>query len=226
MAVRQALEEIRRGIDSAARDSGRGKEEIRLVAVSKTFPASAVLEAYQAGHRDFGESRVQEWAEKREELPGDIRWHFIGHVQSNKARELIGKVSLIHSLDSLRLADTLEKYSREAGQETAVLLQVKTTHEPAKTGFSEDELEAFFARAGAYQFLRVQGLMTVGPLTEDEKQVRGSFRQLNTLAEKWRKKTGLPLQWLSMGMSHDYKIALREGANMLRIGSAIFGERK
>lgn len=226
MSVPRALEEIQSDIKDVLRGSGRAGEEIGLVAVSKTFAVPALLEAYQAGQRDFGESRVQEWSRKYEELPRDIRWHFIGHLQTNKVRELIGKISLLHSLDSLRLADVIEKYSREAGQETAALLQVKTADEPAKTGFAPGELEGFFEQAEKYQFLRVKGFMTIGPLTADEKQTRASFRQLREIAEKWRKKTGQPLQWLSMGMSHDYKIALQEGANLLRVGSAIFGERK
>ncbi len=184
-------------------------EGVQLVAVSKFHPIEALQQAYDAGQRLFGESRVQELTEKRRHLPADIRWHFIGHLQTNKVRQLIGKVDMIESVDSDRLLRLIDKESAAAGVVTAVLLQVHVAAEETKFGFLPDELSEWF-RSGGYTTLKathICGLMAMARIKAENPDLRG-------------------FDILSMGMSHDYPIAIAEGATHVRVGSAIFGERK
>ena len=202
-----------------------------LVAVSKTKSIAAIKELYHLGQRDFGENYVQEMADKHIHLPTDIRWHFIGHLQTNKVKYIAPFVYLIHGVDSLKLLKEINKQGIKSGRIINVLLQVHIAQEETKFGFDEKELEDLF-NANSRELielksLRIQGLMGMASFTDNEKQVRNEFRYLRSLADKYSK---LPiancrLSILSMGMSADYKIAIEEGSNMVRIGSLIFGER-
>lgn len=205
--------------------------EVGLVAVSKYHPAEAVAEAYDAGQRLFGESRVQELLDKAGRLPSDIRWHFIGHLQTNKVRALVssGVASLIESVDSERLLRLIDKESERAGIVSRVLVQAHVAQEETKFGFLPDELADFFA-CGGYRSLKathICGLMGMASNTDDEARVRADFAALAALkkhiTDTAEDLTGFDI--LSMGMSHDYLSAIAEGSNLVRVGTAIFGER-
>lgn len=205
-------------------------EGVQLVAVSKFHPVEALQQAYDAGQRLFGESRVQELTEKRRHLPADIRWHFIGHLQTNKVRQLIGNVDMIESVDSDRLLRLIDKESAAAGVVTRVLLQVHVAAEETKFGFLPDELLEWF-RSGGYTTLKathICGLMAMASNTDDHERVRADFRAVAGLMARIKAENpdlrGFDI--LSMGMSHDYPLAIAEGATHVRVGSAIFGERK
>lgn len=205
-------------------------EGVQLVAVSKFHPVEALQQAYDAGQRLFGESRVQELTEKRRHLPADIRWHFIGHLQTNKVRQLIGNVDMIESVDSDRLLRLIDKESAVAGVVTRVLLQVHVAAEETKFGFLPDELLEWF-RSGGYTTLKathICGLMAMASNTDDDERVRADFRAVAGLMARIKDENpdlrGFDI--LSMGMSHDYPLAIAEGATHVRVGSAIFGERK
>ncbi|MCH5225893.1 MAG: YggS family pyridoxal phosphate-dependent enzyme [Muribaculaceae bacterium] len=203
---------------------------VEIVAVSKFHPDSMIMEAYEAGQHIFGESRVQEFVEKVKTLPSDIQWHFIGHLQTNKVRQIIGKTSLIESVDSERILDLIDRESERAGVVTKVLLQVHVAAEEAKFGFSPEELMNYFENL-KYRDLKathICGLMGMATNTEDTERVREDFRTLHSLFEEVKRKS-IDLKGfnqLSMGMSGDWPIAVEEGSNIIRIGSAIFGERK
>ena len=203
---------------------------VELVAVSKFHPAEAIREAYDAGQRLFGESRVQEVVGKFDSLPADIRWHFIGHLQTNKAKQLIGRVAMIESVDSERLLELIDRLSAERGCTTDVLLQVHVAQEETKFGFSPEELLAYFG-SGAYRNLRatrIRGIMGMASNTDDMARVEADFALIASLK---RQAAALapdlePFDVLSMGMSHDYPLAIAQGATHVRIGTAIFGERQ
>ena len=205
-------------------------EGVQLVAVSKFHPVEALQQAYDAGQRLFGESRVQELNEKRRHLPADIRWHFIGHLQTNKVRQLIGNVDMIESVDTDRLLRLIDKESAAAGVVTRVLLQVHVAAEETKFGFLPDELSEWF-RSGGYTTLKathICGLMAMASNTDDDERVRADFHAVAGLMARIKAENpdlrGFDI--LSMGMSHDYPLAIAEGATHVRVGSAIFGERK
>ncbi len=187
-------------------------KNVKLVAVTKNVPVEDISLVYELGCRDFGENRVQDALPKIEELPPDIRWHFIGTLQKNKVKKVVGNFALIHSVDSVELAQEISKQ----GIDTSILLQVNTSGEESKQGFTEDEFRRDLAMIQKMPYIQVKGLMTMAPLTEDVDQIRMCFRRLRELRDE------LGLKELSMGMSHDYKIAIDEGATIVRIGSAIF----
>ncbi len=202
---------------------------VTLVAVSKFHPAEAVAAAYAGGQRVFGESRVAELLEKQAALPRGISWHFIGHLQTNKVRRLIGRTSLIESVDSTRLLDLIDSESERAGVVTRVLLQVHVAAEETKTGFAPEELEAWFA-AGAWHGLRAThlcGLMAMATNTDDTARVEADFARVADLARRIREANPdlRGFDTLSMGMSGDYPLAIKHGATLVRVGTAIFGER-
>jgi len=196
--------------------------KITLVAVSKTKPAEDILELYNLGHRDFGENYVQELAEKAEKLPTDIRWHFIGHLQSNKVRSIVPFIYLIHGVDSLKLLKEINKQAEKYKRVNDCLLQVHIAQEETKFGFDETELLGLDLKQ--FPNVRIKGLMGIASLTEDISKIRIEFRSLKTVFEKLKAQNP-ELALLSMGMSADYKIAVEEGSNMVRIGSLLFGER-
>ena len=205
-------------------------KDVEIVAVSKFHPASMILEAYDAGQRNFGESRVQEFLQKEKELPSDICWHFIGHLQTNKVKQIIGKTHLIESVDSDRLLELIDRESEKAGVTTRVLLQIHVADEETKFGFYPEELLRFFEerRFEALKATEICGVMGMATNTDDEDRIRKDFRALRNIYEEIRKDESLVLKnfnTLSMGMSSDWKLAVEEGSTSVRIGSAIFGER-
>jgi len=203
---------------------------ITLVAVSKTKPVEAVMELYDAGQRDFGENRVQELRKKQESLPGDIRWHMVGHLQTNKVKYIAPWVHLIHSVDSLDLLQEIDKQAAKNGRIIDCLLQVFIAREEEKFGLSDKELSALLREASLKQMqhIRICGLMGMATNTEDHAVVRNEFRHLKNLFDETQRQffAGEPsFRHLSMGMSSDYTIAVEEGSTMVRIGSLLFGER-
>lgn len=214
--------------DNLARIRASLPEGVTLVAVSKFHPAEALQEAYDAGHRIFGESRPQEMAAKYRELPKDIEWHMIGHLQTNKVKYLAPFVSLIHSVDSLKLAETIDKEAARAGRVIDVLLQLHIAQEETKFGWNAAELEHFLQNGelSALKHIRIRGLMGMASLTDDKVQVSGEFRTLHNVFITFREKYLPHMDVLSMGMSGDYPLAIAEGATMVRIGSSIFGARQ
>ena len=196
--------------------------KITLVAVSKTKPMEDILELYNLGHRDFGENYVQELTEKNEKLPNDIRWHFIGHLQTNKVKSITPFIYLIHGVDSLKLLKEIDKQAEKNKRVIDCLLQVHIAQEETKFGFDETELLGLELKQ--FRNVRIKGLMGMASLTEDINKIRIEFKSLKILFEKLKTKHP-ELSILSMGMSADYKIAIEEGSNMVRIGSLLFGER-
>jgi pyridoxal phosphate enzyme (YggS family) len=202
-------------------------EGVQLVAVSKTKPPADILELYAMGQRDFGENYVQELVEKQGELPADIRWHFIGHLQTNKVKMLISFVHLVHGVDSVRLLKEVDKQAGLKGRVVDVLLQVHVAKEETKFGLDAEELDAAMrewrdgAMRGEFAHVRVRGLMGMASNTPDVTAVRAEFRGLKGMLDRYFPEGGI----LSMGMSADYEIAVEEGSNMVRIGSLLFGER-
>jgi PLP dependent protein len=202
----------------------------KLIAVTKTKPVSEIMEAYQAGLKRFGENKVQEMAEKHAQLPQDIEWHMIGHLQRNKVKFIAPFVCLIHSVDSERLLEEVNKQAGKVGRIIPCLLQVHIAEEETKFGFSEEELKEFIAsgRLGNYANIAIKGLMGMATFTEDEKLIRREFKNLKRLFDEiasLSQSKNLSMEELSMGMSGDYEIAIQEGSTMIRVGSAIFGER-
>ena len=196
--------------------------KITLVAVSKTKPVEDILELYDLGHRDFGENYVQELVEKAERLPKDIRWHFIGHLQSNKVKLITPFIYLIHGVDSLKLLKEIDKQAEKSKRHIDCLLQVHIAQEETKFGFDENEL--FMLEIGQFANVKIKGLMGMASLSEYVNKIRTEFKHLKTIYKKLSTLTP-QLSILSMGMSADYKIAIEEGSNMVRIGSLLFGER-
>ncbi|MBS1729512.1 MAG: YggS family pyridoxal phosphate-dependent enzyme [Bacteroidetes bacterium] len=196
-----------------------------LVAVSKTRKPSEIMVLYDLGQRDFGENYVQELLEKKELLPKDIRWHFIGHLQSNKVKQIIPFIHLIHSIDSLNLLKEINKQSRKLNIHTPILLQAHIAREETKFGFDPNELETIIrVQAPEFTHIHLKGLMGMASLTDDKSIIQQEFEMLSTMFEKYRKQSA-ELNVLSMGMSGDYQIALNYGSNMVRVGSLLFGHR-
>ncbi len=231
MSIADNLARVRQRIADAARRAGRPPEEIALMAVTKTFPSEIIREAHAAGHRLFGENRVQEFAEKVRSLanlPG-IEFHLIGHLQSNKAAKAAQIFAGIDSVDSLHLADKLNAAARNNAKRLPVLIEVNVGGESAKSGVAPDspELEALLAAAPRLEHLEFRGLMSIPPFTDDPQAGRPYFRTLRELRDQiaTRKLPAVGMDVLSMGMSHDFEIAIEEGSTCVRVGTAIFGER-
>ncbi len=227
--IRENLARLREEIRTAAKRSGRREEDILFVAVTKTRPVEDIIEAVRWGITAVGENRVQELLEKKARWPENIpvRWRLIGHLQKNKVRKVFGEVSAVDSVDSLDLAKRLSAEGERTGRVLPVLVEVNTSGEEPKMGLLPGEALPVLGKIiGGCPFLSVEGLMTIGPLTEDEVRVRRSFASLRELAEKARREFSLPLPELSMGMSGDFSWAIEEGSTMVRIGSALFGERR
>jgi len=226
MSIQENIQRVEERIRKACSRSGRRPEEVRLIAISKTFPAARIREAYQAGLREFGENRVQEAATKIDDLKDlPITWHLVGHLQTNKAKRARELFRWIHSLDSVRLAEKLHQAARE-GERLPVLLQVNLGGEETKSGVGENEALRVAEEVSRLGSLDLRGLMLIPPFFEDAENARPFFRRLRELRERIR--AGLPqlaLPELSMGMSHDFEVAIEEGATMIRVGTAIFGPR-
>ncbi|ACA59922.1 YggS family pyridoxal phosphate-dependent enzyme [Candidatus Desulforudis audaxviator] len=219
------LEQVRRRIAAAARRAGRDPETVGLVAVSKSIGPEQIRKAMEAGVQIFGESRVQELVRKHPDVPGP-RWHFIGHLQRNKVKYLVGRVELIHSLDRWSLAEELDRRAREQGQPFRVLVQVKVGAEEGKFGVEAVKVGDFVNRVAGLRGLRVEGLMAMAPFCDDPEQARPYFREVKRLFDGLAGVPGFERRYLSMGMSSDYEVAVEEGANLVRVGTAIFGPRK
>ncbi|MCS6905994.1 MAG: YggS family pyridoxal phosphate-dependent enzyme [Bacteroidia bacterium] len=215
-------------IRAIAQSVNRDPNEILIIAVSKTHPIEAVQYAYQAGITIFGENRVQELVAKASQLP-QAQWHLIGHLQTNKVKQVLPYVKLVHSLDSLRLAETISKHSLALNKITECLVQVNISYEEQKSGIAPEKAEDLLKSIENLPNLKVIGLMGIATHTEDSEKIRQEFRLLKQLFEKFQRvytnSSAIQMQHLSMGMSHDFAIAIQEGATMLRIGSAIFGPR-
>ena len=231
MSIAQNLETIRTRIAAAARRAGRNPDDVRLMAVGKTFPADSIREAYDAGQRLFGENRVQEFAEKWAALRefSDCEWHMIGHLQSNKAKLAAEIFSAVDSLDSIALGNKLNASAENAGKVLPVLVEVNLGGEQSKTGVRPDsaEMHEILATAVNWENLRIRGLMAIPPYTDDPEGARPFFRVLRQFCEDFTKKAypRVEMTELSMGMSHDFEVAIEEGSTCVRLGTAIFGER-
>ncbi|GJL79235.1 MAG: YggS family pyridoxal phosphate enzyme [Nitrospinaceae bacterium] len=215
-------------ITEAAKKAGRDPKSVRLVAVSKTVTEDKIIEAQKAGANLFGENRVQEALEKINHLGRDgFAWHLIGHLQKNKVKHVIGHFDLIHSVDSVDLARVIDEKSRARSLVTRILIQVNVSGEASKSGVAPEDLEATLRAVSKMQAVRVEGLMTIPPFAPDPEQSRDVFSQLLGLRDQMAELAieGVYLQELSMGMSHDFPVAIEEGATLVRVGTAIFGER-
>ncbi|MDZ4132198.1 MAG: YggS family pyridoxal phosphate-dependent enzyme [Dethiobacteria bacterium] len=208
-------------IAEASLRSGREPGAVKLIAVSKTVGVEMVRRAAALGIEDFGENRAQDAAEKVAAMPG-LRWHFIGHLQSNKVKEVLPAYILIHSLDRLSLAEALQVQAKKVGSPAEVLIQINVSGEQSKFGLAPGDLPAFLEKISVFDQVRVKGLMTMAPYLEDPEETRSYFRQLRLLRDA-NQKEGLALSELSMGMTNDFVVAVEEGATMVRIGSALFG---
>jgi PLP dependent protein len=228
MSLRANYERIQNEINRAAAAAGRSSDEIKLIAVSKTVSPERVQEAWNAGLRHFGENRAQELVKKTDALEAlSVHWHFIGHIQKNKARFVAPRSGLIHTLDSVKLAELISKHT-PLETEQPVLIQVNTTGESSKAGIEPGGLTALLDGLALVPRLRIDGLMTIGPLGGNERKIGAAFRDLRLMLEREGevKRPNQPLRELSMGMSGDFPIAIAEGATLIRIGTAIFGARE
>ncbi|MCR4596670.1 MAG: YggS family pyridoxal phosphate-dependent enzyme [Lachnospiraceae bacterium] len=227
MSIADNIAHVRCVITESCKSAGRNPEDVTLIAVSKTKPVSMLKEAYDAGCRDFGENKVQEIMEKYDKLPGDIRWHMIGHLQTNKVKYIIDKVYMIHSVDSTKLADVISKEAVKHGVTMKILLEVNVAEEDSKFGTASDEACKLWDYAASLPGIEVCGLMTVAPYTDDPETNRQYFVVLRDLAvdiSRKRKDNNIGI-YLSMGMTGDYAVAIEEGASFVRVGTGIFGER-
>ena len=221
------LKDVEEKILEACQKSGRKREEVTLVAVSKTKPVKMLQKAYDLGIRVFGENKVQEITAKYPELPKDIRWQMIGHLQRNKIKYIIDKVEMIHSVDSLRLAEAIDHEAEKKGVIMPVLIEVNVAEEESKFGFNREEVLNFIVEASKLSHIRIRGLMTIAPYVEDPEENRMVFRQLKELSVDIAKKNidNVTMNVLSMGMTGDYQVAIEEGSTMVRVGTGIFGAR-
>lgn len=221
------LKEVEEKIKAACKRSGRNPEDVTLIAVSKTKPIDMLNEAYDAGARYFGENKVQELCDKYEQMPRDIHWQMIGHLQRNKVKYVVGKAELIHSVDSIRLAEEIDRIAEKKGVVANILLEVNVAKEDTKFGLMPEEVMAFVKEIVRLKNIKVQGLMTIAPFVEDPEENRKHFANLRKLSVDIRKEkvNNVSMSVLSMGMSNDYEVAIEEGATMVRVGTKIFGER-
>ena len=225
--VQENLKEVERQICEACLRAGRARESVTLIAVSKTKPASMIQEAYGAGIRDFGENKPQEIRDKAPVLPDDIRWHMIGHLQRNKVKYVVGTAVMIHSVDSLALAQAIDQEAAKRGIIVPVLAEVNVAAEESKSGLAPADVEEFIVQAAALSHVRIRGLMTIAPLVDEAEKNREIFRELKKLSIDIQKKNidNVSMCELSMGMTNDYTVAIEEGATFVRVGTGIFGER-
>jgi PLP dependent protein len=225
-AISQNLEGVLARIAEAAKKSGRNVEDVDLVAISKTHDAERVREAVEAGQQLFGESKVQEARIKIPELPSNLRWHFVGHLQKNKIRHALPFFELFHGIDSVDLAQDLNRVAEEEGMHPRILLQVNVAAEGSKFGFQPDKLREALEPLLSFNRLTIEGLMCIPPLAEEAESSRKYFVELRELRDAIEKEFDIKLPQLSMGMTNDYVVAVEEGATLVRVGTAIFGKRR
>ncbi|MDF1858583.1 MAG: YggS family pyridoxal phosphate-dependent enzyme [Verrucomicrobiales bacterium] len=225
MSIAENLEQVRGQITEATAKAGRNAGEVTLVAVSKTWPVEVIQEVVDAGQFVLGENKVQEILEKVPVMSADLKWHCIGHLQKNKVRKVLPLCAMIHSIDSVDLAERVDRIAGELDLHPEVLLQVNVADDDAKFGFSVAELEEAFYDLSALANLRIKGLMTVPAFDPDPEAVRPFFARLRELRDRIEDSSKTSLPHLSMGMSHDFPVAIEEGATLVRVGSSIFGKR-
>lgn len=225
--LKDNLENVWTKMEESIQKGKRNPDDVTLVAVSKTKPVSMLQEIYAEGVRDFGENKVQELCDKYEVLPGDIRWHMIGHLQTNKVKYLIDKVYMIHSVDSYKLAEQISKEAQKKQRRIPILVEVNIAEEESKYGIKQSECEDFIRTIASFAGIQVKGLMTVAPFVENQEENRKYFKQLKQLSVDIMRKNidNISMEVLSMGMTGDYAVAIEEGATVIRVGTGIFGER-
>ena len=225
--LKENYEEVQKKITEACKRAGRNREEVTLIAVSKTKPVEMLSEIYDLGERNFGENKVQELTEKEEVLPKDIHWHMIGHLQRNKVKYIIDKVAMIHSVDSLRLAQTIEQEAAKKDLVMPILLEVNVAEEESKFGLTTNEVLPLLEKISIFSHIKVMGLMTIAPFVKNPEENREIFRTLKKLSVDINAKNinNVNMSVLSMGMTGDYQVAVQEGSTMVRVGTGIFGER-
>lgn len=225
--LKENLTNVEENIQKACDKAGRDRSEVTLIAVSKTKPVEMLKEIYDEGIREFGENKVQEMCEKMELLPEDIKWNMIGHLQTNKVKYIIGKTSLIHSVDSLKLAEEIQKQAVKHDVIADILVEVNIANEESKFGISKDETIQMVKDIAKLDHLRIKGLMTIAPFVENPEDNRLYFREIKQLSVDINNQNidNVSMDILSMGMTGDYMVAIEEGATMVRVGTGIFGER-
>ena len=222
------LQEVERNIQEACKKANGSRDEVTLIAVSKTKPISMLKEIYDLGVRNFGENKVQELCEKHPQMPEDLNWHLIGHLQRNKVKNIIDKATLIHSVDSIRLAETIEKEAAKKDLIVDILMEVNVAEEESKFGLKVEEVIPAVETIATFPHIRIRGLMTIAPFVENPEENRSIFARLQKLSVDIRSKNidNVNVDILSMGMTNDYQVAIEEGATMVRVGTGIFGARE
>lgn len=225
--LKENLTKVEENIQKACDKAGRKRSEVTLIAVSKTKPVEMLQEIYDEGIREFGENKVQEMCEKMELMPQDIKWNMIGHLQTNKVKYIIGKTSLIHSVDSLKLAEEIQKQAAKHDVTADILVEVNIANEESKFGISKDETIQMVRDIAKLDHLKIKGLMTIAPFVENPEDNRLYFREIKQLSVDINNQNidNVSMDVLSMGMTGDYMVAIEEGATMVRVGTGIFGER-
>lgn len=225
--LKENYENVLENIKKACEKSGRDPKEVTLIAVSKTKPVEMLNEVYEAGSRDFGENKVQEMCEKMEQLPSDIKWHMIGHLQTNKVKYIVGKCELIHSVDSLHLAKEIEKQAQKADVIVPILVEINIANEETKFGIDRSQAMELVKEIAKLPHVQIKGLMTIAPYVEDSEENRAYFHQIWQLSVDIKNENihNVSMDILSMGMTGDYMVAIEEGSTMVRVGTGIFGER-
>lgn len=225
--LRENLKKVEENIEAACKRAGRDRSEVTLIAVSKTKPVEMLQTIYDLGIREFGENKVQEMCDKIEVLPKDIRWHMIGHLQTNKVKYIVGKSALIHSVDSLHLANEIEKQAAKQNVNVPILVEVNIAEEKSKFGIHKEEAFTLVREIAKLSHLKIQGLMTIAPFVEDPEENRLYFRQIHQLSVDIKEQNidNVCMDVLSMGMTGDYMVAIEEGATIVRVGTGIFGQR-
>lgn len=226
--VKENLREVEARVQAACERAGRSRDEVLLIAVSKTKPVELIREVMETGTKDFGENKVQEMCNKIEEIKEPLNWHLIGHLQRNKVKYIVDKACLIHSVDSLRLAEEIQKEAVKKGvTKVPVLIEVNMAQEDSKDGISAGETEALVRAIAELPNLRIRGLMTIAPFVDDPEENRVHFQAMRNLRDQLKAMNipGVEMTELSMGMTNDFEVAIEEGATMIRVGTAIFGER-
>ena len=225
--VAENLIQVQKNIEEACKKVNRDPNEVTLIAVSKTKPVEMLKEAYEAGARVFGENKVQEIVDKYDQMPSDVKWHLIGHLQRNKVKYIVDKVAMIHSVDSLRLAETIEKEAEKKNVVVPILIEVNVAEEESKFGLKPEEVLSFIEQIADFSHIQIKGLMTIAPYVENAEENREIFRELKKLSVDIAAKNinNVTMSVLSMGMTGDYMVAVQEGATMVRVGTGIFGAR-
>ena len=226
--LKENLNQVERKIEEACKRAGRDRNEVTLIAVSKTKPVEMLQEVYDENVRDFGENKVQELCDKIEVMPQDIRWHMIGHLQRNKVKYIVGKVELIHSVDSLRLAEMIEKEAEKKQCVVKILIEVNVAEEDSKFGVHTEEVLPLIQKISTFSHIKICGLMTIAPNVKNPEENRLYFAKLRKLLVDIKGKNidNINMDILSMGMTNDYEVAIEEGATMVRVGTGIFGVRE